>query len=165
MGNRLRIVLLVLAVGLMASCSGIRPYPNTLDKNVRIRAETGAGSIFSNTRAHVGIYRVDAQCRTEYEGTIELDQPVVLVGLPPDRLNYLVFGFLSSSWLASARTSISQATLLRTRPDHSYEIDVSYRRSIYNVVVREHQPRKSSSREIELKRVDACRERSAQDVR
>lgn len=159
--KRARIALLVLAVGLMTSCSGIRPYPNTLDKNVRIRTETESRSIFSNTRAHVGIYRVDMECQIEYEGTIDLDQPMVLVGLPADRWNYLVFGFVSSSWLGNARRSISQATLLRTRPDHSYEIDVSYRRSIYNVVVREHQPRKSGSREIELKRVDACRERAA----
>ncbi len=157
----MRIALLLLAVGLMTSCSGIRPYPNTLDKNVRIRTETESRSILSNTRAHVEIYRVDTECRIEYEGTIDLAQPLVLVGLPADRLNYLVFGFVSSSWLANARSSISQATLLRTRPDHSYEIDVSYRRSIYNVSLREHQPRKGSGREIELKRVDACRERSA----
>jgi hypothetical protein len=159
--DRLRIGLVVLAVGLTTGCSGIRPYTNTPDRNVRIRTETESGSIFSNTRAHVGIYRVDAQCRIEYEGTIELDQPVVVMGLPPDRLNYLVFGFRSSSLLANARNSISQPTLLRTRPDHSYEIDVSYRRSIYNVIVRERQPRKSGSREIELKRLDACPERSA----
>jgi hypothetical protein len=149
--------MLLLGVGLMASCSGIRPYPNTLEKNLAIRTETASGSIFSNTRAHVGIYRVDTECRVEYEGTIDLDKPLVLVGLPSDRLNYLVFGFSSSSFLANARNSISQQTLLRTRPDHSYRIDVSYRDSIYNVVVREHQSRRGGGRELELKRLGDCR--------
>jgi hypothetical protein len=159
--NRLRIALAVLAIGLMTSCSGIRQYPNTLAKNVRIRTDVESGSIFSSTRARVGIYRVDAQCRVEYEGTIELDQPVVLVGLPPDRLNYLVFSFLSSSWVANARGSMRQATFFRTRSDHSYEIEVGYRRSLYNVVLREQRPGKSGRREIELTRADACRARSA----
>jgi hypothetical protein len=146
------------AVGLIAGCSGSRPSPNTLEKNLRIQTETESGSIFSNTRVHLGIYRVDAQCQIEYEGTIDLDKPVVLVALPSDRLSYLVFGFSSSSLLANARGSISQATLLRTRPGHSYRIDVSYRNSIYGVVVREHHPHKRSSREIELKRLGACRD-------
>lgn len=150
-------LLLLLTGGLLASCSGIRPYPNNLDKNVQIRTATSSGSIFSTTRANVGIYRVDGQCRTEYEGTIDLDKPVVLVGLPWDRLSYLVFRFSSSSFLANTRSSISQETLLRTQPGHSYQIDVSYRNSIYNVVVREHHPRTRASREIDLQRLGACK--------
>lgn len=142
----------------MLGCSGIRPYPNTLEKNVQIRTETRSGSILSSTRANVGIYRVDAQCRVEFEGAIDLDTPVVLVGLPADRLNYLVFGFFSSSFLANARSSISQETLLRTRPGHSYRVDVSYRDSIYHVMVREDGPRTGSGREIELRRLEACRQ-------
>jgi len=153
-----RLSLLLLAVGLLAGCSSIRPYPNNLDKNLQIRTETGSGSIFSSTRASVGIYRVDGQCRIEYEGTIDLDKPVVLVGLPSDRLSYLIFSFFSSSLFGHARTSMSQETLLRTRTSYSYQIDVSYRNSIYNVVVREHYPRKRGSREIDLRRLDACRE-------
>lgn len=157
-GNCLRIrLLLLLTVSLLASCSGIRPYPNNLDKNVQIQTETRSGSILSKTRAYVGIYQVDGQCRIEYEGTVNLDRAVVLVGLPSDRLSYLVFSFVSSSFLANARSSISQETLLRTRPDHSYQIDVSYRDSIYNVVVREHDPRMRGSREIEVKRLGGCR--------
>jgi hypothetical protein len=54
-----------------------------------------------------------------------------------------------------------QATFFRTRSDHSYEIEVGYRRSLYNVVLREQRPGKSGRREIELTRADACRARSA----
>lgn len=112
----------------------------------------------SSTRASVGIYRVDGKCRIDYEGTIDLDKPVVLVGLPEDRLSYLIFKFSSSSFLASARSSIDQATLLRSRPDHSYQIEVSYRDGIYNVVVREQHPQARAGRDLELIRLDACRE-------
>jgi hypothetical protein len=156
--NLPRLGLGLLVVALTAGCSGLRPYPNTLEKNVQIRTETASGSIFSSTRAQLGIYRVDAQCRIEYEGTLDLDKPVVLVGLPADRPSYLVFCFSSSSFLANTRSSIRQETLLRTRPDHSYRIDVTYRNSIYNVVVREHLPRKGGSREVALRRLGDCRE-------
>lgn len=148
----------LLAVGLLSACSGIRPYPNHLDKNVQIRTDTASGSIFSSTRASVGIYRVDEHCRIQYEGTIDLDKPVVLVGLPSDRLSYLIFRFSSSSFLANVRSSIAQETLLKTRTGHAYQVDVTYRNSIYNVVVREQYPRKRGSHELDLKRLDACRD-------
>ena len=150
--------MLLLAVGLTVGCSGIRPYPNTLDKNVQVRTETRSASIFSSTRASMAIYRVDPQCRVEYEGTMDLDHPLVQVGLPTDRVSYLVFGFYSSSFLGNPRSSISQETVLRTRPGHSYDIDVSYRNSLYNVVVHERQPRTGERRELELRRLSACRD-------
>ena len=150
--------MLLLAFALTAGCSGIRPYPNTLDKNVQVRTETRSGSIFSSTRASVAIYRVDPQCRVAYEGTLDLNEPVILVGLPTDRVSYLVFGFHSSSFLGNPRSSISQETVLRTRAGHAYDIDVSYRNSLYNVVVHERQPRTGERRELELKRLSACRD-------
>ncbi len=148
----------VLVVGLLVGCSGIKPYPNTLEKNLQIRTETKSGSIFSKVRSAVGIYRVDEQCRIEYQGTVNLDEPLVPVGIPADRLSYLVFAFASSSLLANARSTISQETLLKPRAGYSYLIAVSYQDDIYNVIVREDHPRKGISREIELQGLDACRE-------
>lgn len=149
-------VCVALAVGLFAGCSGIRPYSNTLEKNLHIRTATKSGSIFSTVRAAVSIYRVDEQCRIEYQGTVDLDEPLVLVGIAPDRLSYLMFGFASSSFFANARSTISQETLLKPRAGYRYDITVSYKDDIYNVVVREHHPRKAASRDIELKGLDAC---------
>ena len=107
-------------------------------------------------RAAVGVYRVDERCQIEYQGTVDLDKPIVVVGIPADRASYLVFGFASSSFLGSARSTVNQETLLRPRPGYSYDIEASYKDDMYNVVIREVHPRTGASRAIELKRLNAC---------
>jgi hypothetical protein len=149
--------LLLLGVGLLASCSGLKPYPNTLEPNLQIRTETKSGSLFSGVRAAVGVYRLDERCQIEYQGTVDLDQPIVVFGIPADRASYLVFDFASSSFLGSVRSTVSHETLLRPRPGYSYQIEASYEDDIYNVVIREVHPRTGASRAIELRRLDACR--------
>lgn len=151
-----RNIVLVLAVSLLAGCSGIRPYPDTVGKNMLIRTETKSGSIFSKVRAAVHIYRVDANCQIEYEGTIKLDEPSVAVGIPSNRSSYLVFDFSSSSFLANSRSSISYETLFRPRAGHNYDAMVSYKDDIYNVEIRETNTRKSSGRVIDRQDLSAC---------
>ena len=147
---------LLIAVSLLTGCSGIKPYPNTLTKNLRIRTETESGSIFSKVRADVEIYRVDESCQIKYEGNVSLDKPLVEVGIPSDRLSYLVFTFSSSSFFAGTSGTISRNTLLKPLADYNYDIKVSYKEDIYNVMIQETNPRKSKSREIELKDLSAC---------
>lgn len=147
---------LLLAAGLLAGCSGLRPYPNTLDKNLRIRTETDSGSMFSKVRAEVDIFRVSADCKTEYQGTVKLNGPSVEVGIPSNKLSYLVFVFSKSSFLANSRSSISHETLLRARAGYNYEVKVSYSDDIYDVAIKEMHPRKSKGREIELRDLSAC---------
>lgn len=151
-----RNLVLLLAVSLLAGCSGIRPYPDTADKNMLIRTETKSGSIFSKVRAAVHIYRVDANCQIEYEGTVKLDQPSVPVGIPANRPSYLVFDFSSSSFLANSRSTISYETLFKPRAGHSYDAKVSYKDDIYNVEIRETNSRKSSGRVIDRQDLSAC---------
>lgn len=147
---------LALGAGLLLGCASAKPYPNTLAKNLQIRTETKSGSFFTGVRADVLIYRVDAPCRTEYEGLLELNAPSLAVGIPSGRLSYLVFKFASSSFLASTRSSISQATLLKPRPGYRYYIDVSDENNIYNVVVHENRPGMRAGREIALSRLEGC---------
>lgn len=147
---------LLLTVSLLTCCSGIKPYPNTLDKNLHIQTETESGSIFSKVWAVVDIYRVDEYCQIEYEGTVNLDKPLVEIGIPSDRLSYLVFSFSSFSFLASSSSTINHDTLLKPRVGYNYDIKVSYIENIYNVVVWETHSHKSTSREIELKDLSTC---------
>ena len=155
-GRRVSLVLLSV-VGLLTGCSGLKPYPNTLEPNREIRTETKSGSVFSGVRAAVGIYRVDQRCQIEYQGTVDLDKPMVAVGIPADRASYLVFDFASSSFLGGARSTISQETLLRPRPGYGYHIETSYKDDIYNVAIREVHLRTGASRAIELQHLSACR--------
>lgn len=147
---------LLVTVSLLAGCLGIRPYPNTMDKNLHIQTKTDSGSFFSKVRAAVDIYRVDADCKTKYEGTIQLNEPSVDVGIPSHRLSYLVFVFSSSSFLASSNSTVTHDTLLKPRAGYNYDIKVSYIDNMYNVAIRETHPRTSASRDIELKDLSGC---------
>jgi hypothetical protein len=146
---------LILAAILQAGCS-LKPYPNTLEKNLDIRTETKSGSILSTVRTDLDVYRMDAGCKAEYEGTVELNSPSVLVGIPPERPSYLVFNFASSSFLANGRSTISYDTLLTPRAGYSYDVKVNYIDNIYGVTIRESHAQRASSREIERRPLRSC---------
>jgi hypothetical protein len=141
----------------LAGCSGLKPYPNDLPaKNLSIRTAASSGSAFSSVRAALDVYGVDASCRTQYLGTVELDQAATAVGIPVDRGSYLVFNFMSSSFLGGSRGRISREVFIRPKADQRYEIDVTYRDDLYDVVLRERTAR-GAAREVPLPGLNACR--------
>jgi len=141
----------LLAAGLLGGCSGAKTYPDTLPKNMHVRTET------SKVRAELHIHRVDANCLTEYQGTVQLDKPSVEIGIPAGRQSLVAFTFSSSSFLSGSSSSVRYDTLLTPRAGHTYDVKVSYLDNIYNVAVREIDPRRSSSREIERRDLRACK--------
>jgi hypothetical protein len=147
---------LLLALSLLAGCAGIKTYQNTPHKNLHIKTETDSGSMFSRVRAAVDIYRVGPDCKTEYEGTVQLKTPSVDVGVPSGHLSYLVFVFASSGFLSNSSGTVTYNTLLKPRAGYNYDIKVSYIDDIYNVVIWETHTSKKKSREIELKDLNAC---------
>ncbi len=148
---------LAFVLGSLGACSGTTPYRDAGERNLKIRTETSSGSAFSKVRASVDIYRVDTQCRVEYEGTVALDAPVVSAGIPLDRPSLLVFTFSSSSFLGGTRGTISREALLRPRPGYRYDFDVRYKDDIYDVAPSETAPRESRARPSELSPLAACR--------
>jgi hypothetical protein len=150
------IVLVLVAAVILDGCSGLRPYPNTLEKNLVIRTQTDSGSIFSTVRAKVDIFRVTADCKTEYQGTVNLNAPSVEVGVPPNTPSYLVFVFSTSSFLASSKSTISHETLLTARAGYNYDIDVSYIDDIYNVTIKEESSSASIARVVALRNLRSC---------
>jgi hypothetical protein len=147
---------LTFLTALLTACSGIKPYHDLPAKNMQIRTGTDSGSIFSSVRASLSISRVDAQCRTEYEGTVDLRRESMQVGIPVERWSYLVFRFSSSGFLASTSGTIAQATLLKPRAGYRYDVDVTYRDDTYNVVIHESRAGSSDGREIALRRLETC---------
>lgn len=152
------IVGLLLTVSLIASCSGIKPYRNMAEKNLHIKTEANSGSFFSSVRTAVDIYRVNADCKTEYEGTVQLNKPSVDIGIPSNRLSYLVFVFSSSSFLTNTSGTITHNNVLKPRAGFYYEVQVNYKDDIYNVVIQETHPGEHVGRKIGHSRLSACNE-------
>jgi hypothetical protein len=133
----------------LAGCAGVKSYPDNLAaKNLSIRTASSA-------RAALGIHSVDAQCRTEYLGTVALDRTSAEIGIPAERWSYLVFDFASSG-LFTRQTRITLETLLKPRAGYRYEANVTYRDDLYNVVIREQSPR-GAWREVQLLDLAACK--------
>jgi hypothetical protein len=107
--------------------------------------------------AALHVHGVDASCRSEYQGTVQLDARSVDVGIPSGRPSLLVFTFSRSSFLTGSSSSIRYDTLLTPRAGYTYDISVSYADDLYNVAVREIGPRGSPAREIEPRGLSACR--------
>ena len=141
---------------LVGGCSSLRPYPNVAPENVVVRSAIESGSILSSMRGSVHVHEIDSGCHTNYVGTVKLDRPSVALGLPAERPSYLVFVFEGSSLFAGSTSSAGAGTVLKPRPGYRYEFAVTYKDSIYNVVLRESDPRRGVSREVPRQELKGC---------
>jgi len=146
----------LLGAGLLAGCSGIKTYPDTSPRNLFVKTEARSGSAFGSVRVSVHIHQVDASCRTEYLGTVQLNEPAVAIGIPPERPSYLVFNFYSSFFLGGSTGSINYETLLRPRAGYTYDATARYADGIYLVEIRESGARGSTGREVSQRALSAC---------
>lgn len=147
---------LLLVLSLLTACSGIKTYPNTMDKNLHVTTETDSGSVFSSLNTSVDIYQVKADCTIEYTGSVQLDSQSVDIGIPTERSSYLVFVFASSGFFSNSSMT-SYDTLLRPRKGYNYNAKVSYMDDIYNVVMQETPTHTTKNRVIDAKELAACR--------
>ena len=136
---------------LLAGCSGIRPYPTDSSGNITLRQQTEG-----HVSATVHIHRVDAQCRSGYQGSLSLDRPSVTIELPFGQLSYLLVEFDTSSFFAGSR-STSFGVLIDPRAGSRYTVDVRYRESIYDVGVTEADARTGQRRVLPRHDLGACR--------
>lgn len=142
---------------LVGGCSGIKTYPNDLPKNLQVRTEATSGSAFSSMRVALHVHQVDASCRTEYQGTVQLNEPSIGVGVPSGRMSYLVFTFSGSSFLGGSSSSTGYETLLRPRAGYTYDARARYKDGIYHVEIRESGgPRQAAGREVERRSLADC---------
>lgn len=139
-----------LSVVLLLGCSGIKTYPNPSPRNLHIQTQI-EGAV-----AELDIYRVNADCRTEYRGRVSLDKPRVEIGISGDGLYYLDFLFVSKAFLSPSVSVVRYDTLLQPRRDRRYDVRARYVDSIYSVVIREVAPGGSTGREIERAGLGDC---------
>lgn len=151
-----RITVPLLGAALLAGCSGIKTYPDTSSRNLLVKTDARSGSAFASVRVSVHIHEVDANCRTQYLGTVQLHAPSVEIGIPPERPSYLVFNFYSSSFLGGRTGSINYETLLRPRAGYTYDATARYADGIYLVEIRESGARGSAGREVARRGLADC---------
>ena len=155
-----RIAAWLVGACVLAGCSSLKTYPDTSPKNLVVKTEASSGSMLGRTRVSVHIHEVDANCRTQYLGTVQLNEPTVEIGLPPGRLSFLEFSFYSSSFLGSSSGTISHDTLLRPRAGYTYAASARYTDGIYHVVILESGRRGKPGREIARRGLAECNRRS-----
>lgn len=124
------------AILVLAACGTVQPYPNTLEKNVRIVTRTD-DALLSSVRTALDVYAVDVECRITYQGTVSLGTSPTLLGLPIAQPAYLVFVFESASFLGGTRSTNRYETVFTPAPAAAYEFEVSYANRIYGVTMRD----------------------------
>ena len=155
--QRGRLVALLLLAGAMAGCAGTQqPYVSSAENNLHFTTVAESGSVFSSVRASVHIHSVDENCRTNYRGTIRLDESSIATGIPVGQPSYLVFSFDSSSFLANRRSSIDYKTMLTPRQGHNYDIAVEYIDDTYSAKITEVNLRNNRRGEVRYRPLDVC---------
>jgi hypothetical protein len=139
---------------LLAACSSVKPYPNLPKKNFSIQAVTDAGSLLTNVKAHLDIHSVKPDCSTIYIGTVNLDKPLVEIGIP-NKPSYLAFVFNTSGFLKSNSGSLNAKTFFKPKPGYRYMAKVSYIDEIFDVQIFEMNPG-GQSKELGFRDLDSC---------
>jgi hypothetical protein len=156
--SRFHGLLLLICLGMLSACSGIKIYPNDQPKNLVIKTETDSGLFFSSVKASLDIYDVTSACKLEYIGTVKLDRPTVEVGIEPGRSSYLSFRFTSSGFWSNSSNNISYETLIKPRRQYQYNSKVRYKNNIYNVKIVEKRSGKSRGKELITRHLRQCKQ-------
>lgn len=142
-------IMLALVTCLLTACSGLKTYRSNYERNLLITTNTEARGLFSGIDTALDIYRVQPDCARQYEGTVDLGNSFVAVGIPTEQPAILVFRFESSAFLSNSHSSMGYDVMLYPLADHVYDLDVSYRDNIYNVEVQK-RPRGATEGEAML---------------
>jgi len=138
-------------VVLGACASAGKPYPESPNGNLSVRAEVERG-----VDAAVYIHRMAAGCARELQGVVRLDERSATVDLPVGQAAYLVADFDSSSFLGGSRRT-SAGTVLQPRAGYRYQLELRYREGIYDVGLTEQDERTGVRRALPRRDAEPCK--------
>ena len=101
---------------ILSGCSGLKTYPNALDKNATIHVRTDGGTLLSRIGIALDLYTVDPGCGTQYLGTLELDDSTIELGLPLDQQVRLAYVFSRDALVGTSGTTVICKALSQSRP-------------------------------------------------
>jgi hypothetical protein len=137
--------LLLSLLSLVAGCNDSKPYHDLAQKNLQIRTTAGGA------RMTLEVHSLGDSCTRKYEGFVSLDQPLVELGLPPDKPSLLVFEFQRTGVLSSDAPVKKEVQML-PRTGQRYELRVAYKDPIHDIELREIDLRTGADREIDTRR-------------
>jgi hypothetical protein len=139
----------------LSGCSGLRTYPNTLEKNASIHVRTDGGTLLSRIEIALDLYTVDPGCGTQYLGTLELDDSTIELGLPLDQRVRLAYVFSRDALVGTSGTTVIEM-MVTPRRGELYEFDVEYLKQGYTATGRVFPAGQASSKDIEHSRLRDC---------
>lgn len=130
-------LLLLASLAMLAGgcASALKPYPNTLPKNLQVHAKTDPDGLFSWVDIDISIYEGVSACQYDYRGTMRLGQTGMEIGLPVGRPGYLQFWFTRSSLGSSAM--VPYGLVLTPQAGATYTANVHYAEGTYHAVLHE----------------------------
>lgn len=131
------VTVIVVLCWLLAGCSGLKNYRSDYQANLFITTDTPASGWLSDVDAALDIYQMRDDCGVDYQGTVNLRDPLVEVGVPAGVAAYLVFRVESSAFLTNTYSSVGYDVAFYPDFGHVYDVNVVYRDNIYDVEVRE----------------------------
>lgn len=129
-----RAVLLAFVASIISACSSTHSYTNANPENLLITTDIRSGA------ARLHVYDLDEKCNAGYQGTVELSDQKMKVGLPTNKASYLVFNFYGGS-MFTGRSSTSYYTYLIPRAGYHYEAAVNYVDNMYGATIYEQDAR------------------------
>jgi hypothetical protein len=147
----LRLLVLLAALVLIAGCSGIRAYPNTMKKNLFVDVKADYG-----IKVSLHVYKVDEDCSASYEGTVFAKKDRMEVGIPTGTPSYIRFAFASSSFFFG-KSSTDYPILLTPRSGKVYTAKAIYEDEMYAVELREAGSARAKGSEVGYRNLDDCK--------
>ncbi len=145
-----RLLLVAVFTLLLTSCATVRSYSYQGIDNLVINSSTD-----DHIDTAIDIYDARNPCQLKYQGSIQVTPISMTTGLAVDVNHYLVINFSSSSMWTGDR-NIGVQSVLRPEQGFSYQYDLSYKDSIYNVELREINTRTGKSRIRESDVLESC---------
>lgn len=133
--KRLHPVWWFLLLAALAGCSGLKTYPNDLEKNLTVQT-TLSGSLFGSIKAYLHVYDPKDECKIKYVGSLKLKNGEAEVGVAVNRPVCLDFVFHAGD-LFNPETHLHNRAIVTLRPGVRYVAIVRYVDRIYSVSIRE----------------------------
>ena len=144
---------IALAALFLIGCSAVRPFHEAPERNLHVRVKLKDDD--AKIRADLDLFAKVDKCNDSYIGSVELNKPVMDIGLPIGKELHLTYSVTRNSFSGGRRT-LNFLSSLTPRPGYEYYADLSWVDGMYNLEVFESQGRGKGKHRIALNPAQGC---------